>query len=281
MRRSLPAVGILVTSLVLTFCDRLVAPPLPADAEQFSPPAIYSNWWNMTQECSEQSGSFGAVTWYKTDQDLHDPRNGDELTGYWSSADNRIVLKTSEMLNGSLVRHEMLHALLKAGGHPRNEFLGKCAGVVVCAGGCVRDAGPYPKPPETPIHIGDDSLDITVDIEPRNPTTGSGGFFSITVFARNRSSHWATVTPLLNPSDSIITFGYDVRGGTTGGGVTEGGTAADPSERIFAPGESKKMVFDFMIGDAPFGRQLVLGDYRVRGGFSDHWSADSSFVIGP
>ena len=130
MRRSLLAVGILVTSLVLTFCDRLVAPPLPADAEQFSPPAIYSTWWNMTQECSAQSGSFGAVTWYKTDQDLHDPRNGDELTGYWSSADNRIVLKTGEMLDGSLVRHEMLHAILKRTDHPAQYFADQCAALV-------------------------------------------------------------------------------------------------------------------------------------------------------
>jgi hypothetical protein len=274
---------IVATVLGFAACggDGIVEPPLPSDAQQFSPPAVYPTWWNMTQACSGLTGSLTAVTWYKTDAVVHDVNTGDLVLGYWSSAGNRIVLTTASVLDGGTVRHEMLHALLRVRGHPRDQFLGKCEGTVPCQEPCISDAGAYPAPPEVPIHVTGDMIDLTVDVEPRNPTKAQdGGFFSITVMARNRSTHWATVTPSLVQDDSASTFSFDVRG-TTSAGFTGGDVALDPSERIFAPGETKKQVFDFAIGDSPFGNQLLPGNYLVRGGFSDYWSADSAFVIGP
>jgi hypothetical protein len=266
-------------SIAVTACDRLVGLPLPSDAEQFSPPAVYSTWWNMTQACSGQTGSLGAVTWFKTSKALHDPRTGEVIIGYWVAGSNWIVLETTAMRDGGAVRHEMLHALLQQGGHPRNQFLGKCAGTVSCAEACVRDAGPYPQPPDPPIHVQADSIDMAVDVEPANPNSGyDGGFFSITVVAHNRSMHWATVLPVFSVTDSARTFSFDVRGPT--GGLSIGDIALDPSERIFAPGETKKKVFDFVIGDDPFSQQLQPGNYSVRGAFSDIWSSYSSFVVG-
>lgn len=261
--------------------DGVVGPPLPSDAQLFSPPGVYSTWWNMTQACSGLTGSLAAVTWYTTDEVIHEPNSGDVVLGYWSSASNQIVLTTASVTDGATVRHEMLHALLRQGGHPRNQFLGKCAGTVPCEEPCIRDAGPYPTPPESPIHITLESTDLTVDVEPRNPTPGQdGGFFTITVMAHNRSTHWASVTPSLAQDDTTSTFSFDVRS-VTSGGFTGGNVALDPSERIFAPGETKKQVFDFRIGDSPFGNQLQSGNYTIRGGYSDYWSADSAFVIGP
>lgn len=191
-------IGPVVAAILgLAACDRLVGlvdPLFPSDAQQFSPPAVYSTWWNMTQACSGLTGSLGAVTWFKTTQALRDSRTGDPIGGYWNSFTNRIVLTTAAVLDGGSVRHEMLHSLLRKGGHPRNQFLGKCAGTVVCQGACIRDAGPYPQPPETPTHLRGDSIDISVDVEPRNPNSAhDGGLFSITVIVRNRSVHWATV----------------------------------------------------------------------------------------
>ena len=231
----------------------------------------------MTQACSGLTGSLQAVTWYKTDQVVHDVNSGDVVLGYWLAAGNRIVLTTASVLDGGTVRHEMLHALLQAKGTPRNQFLGKCEGTVPCQEPCIRDAGAYPSPPEVPIHVTGASIDLTVDVEPRNPTTSQdGGFFTITVLAHNSSTHWATVTPSLAqttpPAPSRSTC------------ATRSPRATSLSillERIFAPGETKRQVFDFAIGDSPFGNQLLAGNYTVRGGFSDYWSADSTFVIGP
>jgi hypothetical protein len=256
--------------------DRLVDPPLPPDAELFAPPGVYSTWWNMTQACSGLTGSLGAVTWYKTSQVLHDVGTGDVIIGYWTAGSNRIVMLTSAMLDGGAVRHEMLHSLIGQGGHPRSQFLGKCAGTVDCERGCITDGGPYPPPPESPIHVPGDSIDLTVEVQPTNPISG---FFSITVTAHNRSAHWATVSPASPTTDTASTFSYDARSPAQerfGGEIAE-----DPSQRIFAPGETKKHVFDFMVGDDPFLEQLQPGNYTIRGGFSDYWSGTGSFVIGP
>ena len=277
-------VPVVAAILGLAACDGLVDPMFPSDAQQFSPPAVYSTWWNMTQACSGLTGPLGAVTWYKTSEVLHDVRTGEVIAGYWASSSNRIVLTTAVVLNGGVVRHEMLHSLLKQGGHPRNEFLGRCAGTVSCQGSCIQDAGPYPAPPESPIQVRGDSIDISVDIEPRNPNSAhDGGFFSITVMVRNRSTHWVTVqdfySPLFPGADSTTTFQFDVR--APAGGISGGEIGFDPSERIFAPGETKKQVFDFAIGNDPAANKLPPGNYIARGGYSDYWSTDSSFVIGP
>ena len=281
--RTFEIAAIFAGSLGLAACDGLLA-PLPSDAEEFSPPAVYSTWWNMTKACSGLTASLGAITWFKTAQVLRDPRTGDPIVGYWNSFTNRIVLTTAVVLDGGSVRHEMLHSLLRKGGHPRNQFLGKCAGTVNCQGSCIRDAGPYPLPPQSPIHVPGDSIAITVDIEPRNPNSAhDGGFFSMTVLVRNRSTHWVTVPSyysLFFPDvDSTRTFEFDVRG--PAGGIGGGEIGFDPSERIFAPGETKKQVFDFAIGNDLFAHKLPPGNYIARGGYSDYHSADSSFVIGP
>jgi hypothetical protein len=276
-------VPVLAAILSLAACEGLVA-PLPSDAEEFSPPAMYSTWWKMTEACSGQTGSLGAITWFKTGQALRDPRTGEPIVGYWTSGSNRVVLMTGVVVNGGAVRHEMLHALLRQPGHARNQFLGKCAGTVPCQGACIRDAGPYPQPPETPIHVPGDSIHISVDIEPRNPTSAhDGGFFSITVLVHNRSTHWATVpsaySSVFPGYDSTNTFEFDVRG--LRGGIIGGEVRLDPSEWIFAPGETKKQIFDFAIGNDLFAQKLPPGNYIARGGYSDYWSTDSTFVIGP
>jgi hypothetical protein len=277
--RVLVSAGVITGSLGLTFCDNpvAVAPPLPPNAELFSPPTIYSTWWNMTEACSGLTGSLAAITWYKTSDALGNNANGEPVIGYWSAKGSRIVLTDDVVLDGRTVRHEMLHALLQRDGHPRAQFLGKCAGTVPCPEACVRDAGPYPQPPQSPIHIGDDSLDLTLAIDPTSPDPANGGFFTITVMAHNRSAHWATVAPSLSSTDTLDTFSLDVNGAN--GALSRSQTYFDPSQRIFAPGETKKTVFDFRIGDGVFVQQLPAGDYTVRGGFSDYWSSETAFVI--
>jgi hypothetical protein len=238
----------------------------------------------MTQACSGLTGSLGDVTWFKTTQRLFDSRTREPVAGYWNSATNRIVLTTDVILDGGSVRHEMLHSLLQKGGHPRNQFLGKCGGTVHCQGTCIRDAGPYPNPPASPIHVTGDSIDIGVDIQPRNPNSANdGGFFSIVVVVRNRSTHWVTVpsyySSIFPGDDSTRTFEFDVRG--PAGGLSGGEIRLDPSEWIFAPSETKKQVFDFALGDDLPAKKLQPGSYIVRGGYSDYWSGYVTVVIGP
>ena len=271
----------LLSVSVLTACDRLVDPPLPVDAQQFSPPAVYSTWWDMTRACSGLPGPLGAVTWFVSDEVLHDPKTGETLTAYWSAASNRIVINSLYVLEGSLVRHEMLHALIRNGGHPRRQFLGNCAGTVVCQGGCVEEAGPFPRPPENPITVTGDSLEITVSIQPIKPTTAhDGGFFAMTVFARNRTRHWVTADPGLSGSGITHSFFYNVSG-PKGALIGGNNVASDPSDWIFAPGETKKAIFDFSIGNSLPEGKLPPGEYTVRGGYDEYWAPPAAVTIGP
>ena len=275
------AIGLIVSAqLIVLACSDATAPAkLPADAQQFSPPPVYNTWWQMTQACSGLTGSIGAVTWYQTAQEVTDTRSGDVIAGYWIPVTNQIVLNTLVMMDGQTVRHEMLHALRQKSGHPRDQFLNKCGGVVDCQDACVADAGPYPTPPQTPLHVDNGSIELTLDIEPQTPTRSiDGGRFSITVLTHNKTAQWITVTPAAAVAANQ-TFSIDVHGAN--GATARDELGLDPSQTIFAPGETKRHVFDFVIGDYPFGNQLLPGDYVVRGAFAGYWSADTPFVISP
>lgn len=280
-RAQLFVAGALLSVSGITACDRLVDPPLPVDARQISPPAVYSTWWDMTRACSGLPGPLSAISWYVSDEALRDPKTGETLLAYWSAASNRVVINSLYVREGSIVRHEMLHALLRNGGHPRRQFLGNCAGTVVCEGGCVEEAGPFPQPPEKPISVTGDSLEITVALAPVKPTTAhDGGFFAMTVSARNRTRRWVTVIPGLQSSGMVRSFFFDVagpKGGLTGGNSV----ASDPSDWIFAPGETKKTIFDFAIGNSLGSRQLPPGEYTIRGGYDDYWTPPAIVTIGP
>ncbi len=274
----LPLSICLAVPLIVT-CTNIVEPALPSDAEVFSPPPVYSTWWQMTQVCSAINGSLASLTWYKTDQVVHDTQSGDVIAGYYVRGSNRIVLTATVMTNGGIVRHEMLHALLKRAGHPRAQFLGSCAGTVDCEGPCAADAEPYQAPPQSPISVPGDSIEITLAVEPQTPTRSvDEGRFTLTVFARNRTARWIAIAPTAGAdAEQTFSFGVDGVNGATGGDRR----ASDPSYKIFAPGETKRQVFDLRIGDYPFGNQLLPGDYLAHGAFAGWRSGDSAFVISP
>ena len=275
------AIGIIASAqIILLACSDATAPKLPSDAELITPPPVYSTWWQMTQACSGLTGSLSAVTWYQTAEQVTDTHTGDVIAGYWIPGSNQIVLNSLVVMDGGTVRHEMLHALRQRGGHPRDQFLGKCAGVVDCEEPCIADAGAYPTPPQTPIHVNNDSIDLIIDIEPHTPARNiDEGRFSITVLTHNKTARWITVTPAAGVSAATQTFSIDVHGVNGATGRDELGL--DPSQTIFSPGETKRQVFDLVIGDYPFGNQLLPGDYVVRGAFAGYWSPDNPFVISP
>src|SRR5688500_4303804 len=134
-----------VAAVGLAACGSLVDPDLPTNAEQFSPPPVYARWWAMPQACSGLSGDLAFVSWHVVPGASTVPLNGQLVDGYWSGASNRIVIAEKARLAGGKVRHEMLHALIKARGHPRGKFLADCGGVVACPVPCVSDAGPPPQ----------------------------------------------------------------------------------------------------------------------------------------
>lgn len=244
-----------------------------------SAPEVYDRWWAMTEACSGVSAALGDVSFYRVPHVDSFSRNGKSVLGYWTSAGNQIVLAEGASLDGGNVRHEMLHALLRVGGHPRDQFLEKCLGTVDCGTDCIADAGAAPPADPAALPLLASGFDVTVQVTPAAPTSNiDGGYFTVTVSVRNPLSR--DVIAKLGASNArAVTFLYDVRGPS--GGVIGSEIVLDPSAVTFGPGETKRQVFDFSIGnDIPAGR-LPPGAYDVVGGYGSNRTPSTSVSVGP
>jgi hypothetical protein len=63
---------------------------------------MYQTWWELTEGCSERSGEFRAVTWYRVpDGPWTLEIDGDPVDGYWEPLHNRIVVKEGTIRDGN------------------------------------------------------------------------------------------------------------------------------------------------------------------------------------
>ena len=132
MVRALAATGL----AALMACTGITEPRLPL-AERFDPPAQYLGWWREMEECSARTGRFDAVSFYRVlptpgrdSLQFRDPKSGQYHDGEWVSRSNAIYVAAGRLLDPGLVRHEMLHALLRDAHHPPGYFAGLCARLV-------------------------------------------------------------------------------------------------------------------------------------------------------
>ena len=273
--------GAVAAAVGLAACGSLVDPDLPANAEQFTPPPVYARWWAMTEACSRVSGDLSSVSWFVVPGVSTIPLNGKPVEGYWSLAGNRIVIAGAGRLSGGIVRHEMLHALMRAVGHSRAKFLQDCAGVVYCTEGCISDAGPPPAPDPAAIQVGPEGLEVRVDVQPATPSRAvDEGFFAVIVSVRNPATVPVVVKLPPQPiGDGPTTFRFDILGQST---VLSGNELAlDPSVTTFAAGETKRHIFDFRIATEPGSRSLAPGTYTLRAGYSGHLVNAAPLVLMP
>ena len=233
----------------------------------------------MAESCSGVQGSLDAVSFYEVPGVADFDNHGKRVLGYWSDAGNRIVLAGNAALDGGNVRHEMLHALIRVGGHPRDQFLEKCAGLVDCETQCVADAGPAPAADPAALSVLPSALEVTMQVAPATPTNAKdGGFFTLTVTARNTTTR--PVVARLGAADLFArSFQFDLRGAT--GRLLGTAIVFDPSTVRFGAGETKRQVFDFSIGDALSSRRLPPGTYTVQGAYGGHWTDTTFVAVGP
>jgi hypothetical protein len=269
MRRAAISLPLLAAA---TSCGLLTDPRLPAGAEPFAPPPVYATWWAMTEACAGVSRPFSSVRWYRVAgaDEVRTP-DGRPAGGYWESSTGRVVLAGTRVLWGGTVRHEMLHALLRRRGHPRDAFLGRCGGVVVCAENCVADAGPPPAPAAATARVAPAALEVRVAVAPAAPSAArDGGFFVLVVSARNPAAHPVVVVP--PPGGGGAAPGYQFVAWGPAGGLQGGIGSLDPGHVQFGPGETKRQVFDFVLGPRmgegyPDATTLPPGRYRIEGRF--------------
>src|SRR4051812_17084502 len=115
-------------------------PDGPRALQPYAAPAQYALWWEMTRSCSGLDRDVSAVKWYSEPADQLRPSDDGttSIAGEWDASKNSITLISDAVAQPAIVQHEMLHALLVAGGHPADKFGEDCASYVNCEGACAR-----------------------------------------------------------------------------------------------------------------------------------------------
>ena len=103
-------------------------PSLPTGAVAVSAPPVYSEWHQLTQQCSGLSDDFSAIQFYVVPGVDAFPTAEGPKVGLWQREGgvNRIVIAGNYAEHEMVVRHEMLHALLQREGHPASYFVDRC-----------------------------------------------------------------------------------------------------------------------------------------------------------
>ncbi|MBX6331057.1 MAG: hypothetical protein IRY91_04335, partial [Gemmatimonadaceae bacterium] len=165
-RALLPLAALLAPPLQGCDDPTFTEPAFPVSAAPLTVPPSYAVWWRVTEQCAGRTGDFAAVHWYVIPGVSDFKVGGESYNGYWWLGGNRIVLAGGSVDDGSLVRHEMLHAIIGHDGHPHAYFVTRCGGVVVCAVECRTEAGSPPTgSPAAPI-VDASRLDVTTQVAP-------------------------------------------------------------------------------------------------------------------
>lgn len=230
----------------------------------------------MTESCSGRTGLLERIEWYVVPGVGLFSSHGEDVAGRYDLSRHRIVLAGAGQMDGGLVRHEMLHALVGVPGHPRSQFLERCGGVVVCLDTCIRDAEPPPTPGPLVHRVEPESLQVSVRVDPSEPIGSvDQGYFETIVSARNTSRDSVVIVlPKASDAGPPVAFRFDWS--NERGGVSYDDRAWDPEVTIFAPGEIKQRVFDLHIDDK---NEVVAGTDSVRGGYASHWSVPVEVTV--
>ena len=93
----------------------------------------------MVESCSGHTAAFDAVRWYRVPIGQGLTVDGQSAAGAWFASENSIAIGDGWRAVGSLVRHEILHAILHTGSHPTEYFRDACGDEVACVRDCLDD----------------------------------------------------------------------------------------------------------------------------------------------
>ena len=244
-------------------CAEPTAVTLPAGSIEWTPPARFALWWQMTESCSGRQGDLRAIRWYVVPNVASIDLNGQQVQG--ETIGHVIVLVDRFRLDGSLVRHEMLHALLPgSAGHPRDAFLVACDGIVVCDSVCESDAGGRTTPSPDAPELEPRDLLTRVEATPQDPSVSrDSGAVAVIISITNplATPAWVRLTPPGSDDVIGITFGVsiDYNDGSPRCCAYWGSTGMIGTRFPLAANETRRYVWD---------EQLWAGDYGIRGWFN-------------
>jgi hypothetical protein len=103
-------------------------PQLPSGAVAISTPAAYQDWFRRTEACSGLSGDLSKVQFYVVPGVETFPTSDGPQVGEWigRSGGHQVVIAGNYRDHEMVIRHEMLHTLLKQSGHPLEYFVSRC-----------------------------------------------------------------------------------------------------------------------------------------------------------
>lgn len=227
-------------------------------------PIQYATWWSMTEGCSGLTGNLDAVGWYTVPLDSLGgfAYEGSEFDGLWFKDGNRIYLAANDVNKGSVVRHEMLHALLQYHGHPTEYFVTRCGALAPCGSACglnetTRGVAASAR------QIPSESLSVNLSLAPAGAPAESidSGWVTITITATN-----ARPEPVWVAADPSFGYLFAHTPGTYAG--------ASGPRWAFLAGESRSLAFDVQI-PASWTRDTLWGF------FGHAFSAPRVVSIGP
>lgn len=266
--RALPAACL----AVLAACE--VTAPLPSGAISLRPEPHYAQWWSMVEQCSGRTRPMSDIDWYMVPGSSFPSSSGSDVDGLYAQGPERIILAGSVVRNGPVVRHEMLHALLRRQKsdfvHAGEYFLRRCAGVVECDQQCVATSGPIVHPPvdAVPATAADLEISIEADSIVSHGRFGAFAWAPVTVTARNPRAVGILI-PVEGYGGYRMTFSLSALApaGYSGRGVYISRISDDVAAGYFAPGQVKREVFDLYLPPSAD----AYGNWLVGGGFSGSW----------
>lgn len=129
-RRTLRRLGLAaIVPAVLGGCTPTSAPEsLPTGALPMAAPQVYQEWFARTEACSGIQGSFERVQWLVVPGVAAFETDMGPKVGLWVRRGDQhyIVLAGDYQQHEMVVRHEMLHSLIGASGHPDGLFSSRC-----------------------------------------------------------------------------------------------------------------------------------------------------------
>jgi hypothetical protein len=261
-------------AVFLAACESPVG--LPSGATRYAPPDVYQAWWQLTERCSGLTGELGAVRWYRVAAVDSFDLEGTWASGAWYPTGNRIVIAQQEITDGEVVRHEMLHALRQAGGHPRDLFLDKCGGIVACDGGCVQDAGGPPDTSTTAPFVSLAKISVNTIVVPDVVSSSrDSGWFTVTVTATN-----STTQPVRAAVPTMWPWVGFMFSGTGGGEAMWNGDSAVAFAPAGTAGATRRYVFDVQ-PVVPGLVDLGPGSYTVKGMFAERPASPVPVTVSP
>lgn len=154
----------------------------------------------------------------------------------------------------------------------------RCGGVVVCTGECVTADGPAAAIPADIPRVQPSALLVTLTVEPAEPEQAIyGGYFSVTVRVKNPANHSVVVELPLDSDNVPLSFGYVISDPQREAVTVR---ARDSSIAIFAAGETKLHVFDFVVAkDFVAVGKVGPGFHQIVGSFGGRSSVPQSFRV--